>query len=271
MRTIAVVDIRPKSARILHMDEEHLQRLMEEIEGKSDLGMGDDALAICRQILESDATLPPEYFSKLIQTIGMFTDNMKEWAGPLKCAYATMDEDSQAEAQSSWCIYLCLADEEWEMIKPTINLRRFSGSDFLCVVNAATLAGDKEWCLKALRIGEEICSQPTALDTHRIALATLQSEEQNHLGAMRSLTGLNVSPIFFETYADVLTKACLGHFLAELNHLKSMVKDVASDAPDPDTELSLPGNDFGRYQELVTKIVRLTGTTQRILDKTIGE
>jgi len=50
-----------------------------------------------------------------------------------------------------------------------------------------------------------------------------------------------------------------------------MVKDVASDAPDPDTELSLPGNDFGRYQELVTKIVRLTGTTQRILDKTIGE
>jgi len=85
------------------------------------------------------------------------------------------------------------------------------------------------------------------------------------------LTGLNVSPIFFETYAAVLTKACLGHFLAELNHLKSMVKDVASDAPDPDTELSLPGNDFGRYQELVTKIETLADTTQRALDHAIKE
>jgi len=253
------------------MDEEHLQRLMEEIEGKSDLGMGDDALAICRQILESDATLPPEYFSKLIQTIGMFTDNMKEWAGPLKCAYATMDEDSQAEAQSSWCIYLCLADEEWEMIKPTINLRRFSGSDFLCVVNAATLAGDKEWCLKALRIAEEICSQPTALDTHRIALATLQSEEQNHLGAMRSLTGLNVSPIFFETYADVLTKACLGHFLAELNYLKAMVQNASSTVHDPSIELQLPGNDAERYVTLLDRLEISSNAARILLDKTISK
>jgi len=66
-------------------------------------------------------------------------------------------------------------------------------------------------------------------------------------------------------------RSALGHFLAELDHLKSMVKDVASDAPDPDTELSLPGNDFGRYQELVTKIETLADTTQRALDHAIKE
>ncbi len=239
------------------MDKNDMQHLLEEIEGRANLGMGDEALELCRKALDSPQALTAEFFAEILSTVGVFAADMREWVEPLKAAFEALDEEERDLVRTQWCSWLATAQADWEHIKSELclmNLKEISEVDFLMIVEAGCNANDTEWTRTAKQLAGNFCMRRYAGD---LALARLETHAGDHEAALRSLRGAMVDEVFLETYADILTDACLGLFTKELDRLASMVGQAASAMPDAEIEMQAPGNNAARYEELLQRIERM--------------
>lgn len=231
------------------MKSDELTKLVDELNGKVDLRMREDALSLCRQILDEAEAIDAETFSLLCNSIGMFTDDFSPWMDDLSARFEAQSKRGKAETLPVWILVMCAANVKWEQIKPYVALDKLPDEIIPRVCFCAIDANDITWCEKALKTLEKINEKSGYLFVHGIAQAALQSITRNYLAALVTLSMAKHESEFFEDYFAILTKATIGHYLQSLDHLGTHIED-ADKLPDPDTELLLPGNDRERFEDL---------------------
>ena len=233
------------------MDNEEIGKLFEELDGKVELGMGEEALALCETILREAEALDVDAIGELCRIIGMFTEDTLAWCERLAARFSALDESDRFTGACYWVPFLALSDAAWDDIKPNVSLRQLDGSGMLLTCQSAVDAGDTEWCHEALPVLEAITLHYSAQCSHRFAYASLLGFMGNHLGALEAIRGFRIENSWFETYLDLLTKSTIGHLLKSLDQLTEEIKSLGSD---PEMERLLPGNDQGRFDDLMKSI-----------------
>lgn len=233
------------------MDNEEIRKLFEELDGKVELGMGEEALAICEMILSEAGEIDINEFGELCRTIGVFSDDMHAWIERLAVRFSALEEYERLAGACYWVQFLAAAEAAWDDIKPHVNLRQLDGNSSLLACLSAVEARDTEWCREALPVLGSITLHHSALSSQRLAYAALLGLMDNHLGALDALQGFKIEEEWFETYLDILTKSTTGHFLKSLDRLTENIKSLRDD---PDTERLLPGNGQGRFDDLMKLI-----------------
>jgi hypothetical protein len=233
------------------MNNEEIGKLFEELDGKVELGMDEEALALCETILNEAEDLDVNVFGELCSTIGMFSDDMSAWRERLAARFSVLDECERLAGACFWVPFLAAADAAWDEIKPYVSLRQLDGDSMLLVCLSAVSAGDADWCRKTLPVLGAITRHHSAECSHRLAYAALQGFMEDHLGALEAMQGFKIEDKWFETYLELLTKSTTGHFRKSLEHLTEEIKALGGD---PKMEILLPGNDRARLDDLMKSI-----------------
>lgn len=233
------------------MDTEEIAKLIEELDGKVELGMGMEALAICETILNEAGEIEVNEFGDLCRAIGMFSDDVAAWRERLTVRFSAFDECDQLLAAFYWVPFLAAADAAWDDIKPHVSLRQLDGDSILLACRCAASAGDAEWCHEAMPVLGSITRHPTAESSHHLAYATLLGFMDNHLGTLEAIQGVKIQEKWLETYLELLTKSTTAHFLKSLKRLGERINVLGGD---PEIERQLPGNDQGRFDDLMKSI-----------------
>lgn len=235
------------------MDNEEIRKLFEELEGKVELGMGEEALAICATILSEAGEIDVNEFGDLCRAIGMFSDDMPAWRERLAVRFSALGEWGGGLGAFYWVPFLAAADAAWEDIKPHVNLRQLDSDSILLACRSAIEARDAEWCHEALPLIERLTLHPSAECSHALAYAALLAFMENHLGALEAMQGFKIQEKWFETYLELLTKSTTAHFLKSLKRLTEQIQVLGDD---PNIERQLPGNDQGRFDDLMESIAK---------------
>lgn len=233
------------------MDNEEIGQLFEELEGKVELGMGEEALAICEIILNEAEELDVHAFRELCSVIGTYSENMSAWRARMANRYSALDEKQRVTGACFWVPFLASVEAEWDDIKPLVSLRQLDGNSMLLACLSAVEARDTEWCRDALPVVASITLYHSAHSSQRLAHAALLGFMDDHLGALAAMQGFKIEEEWFETYLDLLTKSTTGHFLKSLEHLTEEIKSLGND---PEMDLCLPGNGQGRFEDLMKSI-----------------
>jgi len=233
------------------MDNEEIEALFEELDAKVELGMGEEALAICGTILSEAEEIDFNGFGVLCRAIGMFSDDMPTWRERLASRFSAFDECDRLFGAFHWVPFLAAADAAWDDIKPHVSLRQLDGDSILLACRSAVSAGDAEWCREALPVLGAITRHPTAESSHHLAYAVLLGFMENHLGALEAMQGVKIAEKWFEAYLELLTKSTTAHFLKSLKRLADDIKVLGGDA---EMERLVPGNDQRRSDDLMKSI-----------------
>ena len=243
------------------MDNEEIRKLFEELDGKVELGMGEEALAICENILSEAEEIDLNEFGDLCRAIGMFSDDMPAWRERLAARFLALHESDRLFAAFYWVPFLSAADAKWDDIKPNVSLRQLDGDSILLACRSAAEAGDAEWCREALPVLGSLTLHASAECSHHLAYASLLAFMENHVGALEAMQGFKIQEKWFETYLELLTKSTTGHFLKSLKRLTESIKILGED---PDTERQLPGNDNSRFDDLMKMISKAEAAVKEL-------
>lgn len=247
------------------MNQEEIERAVEELDGVVELGMGEEALALCGRILDEAETLDGDGFASIGVAIGMFADDMTEWSHKMAPRFEGLNESERISVSPTWIFFLVAANAEWEEIKRHISIRQLPGRLLLKVSLYGIEAGDLEWCKDVLAIIDRPCCACGADCGERLARVALLCATGNHLAALESLRGFRLESIYFEDYYSLFVRAASGHFLGFLSQFKDFVVEVAG-APEPETEICLPGNKGMRFSDLEEKISQADQAVKKLRD-----
>jgi|GEM_PF-1358799 len=245
------------------MDNEEIEKLFEELDGKVELGMGEEALAICETILSEAEEIGINEFGDLCTVIGMFSDDMPAWRERLDVRFSALGEWGEDLGACYWVTFLAASNAAWDDIKPHVSLRQLDGDSILLACRSAVEAGDAEWCREALPVLGSIILHFSAESSHRLAYAALLAFMDNHLGALEAMQGFKIQEKWLETYLEILTKSTTAHFLKSLKRLTERIKVLGGD---PDTERQLPGNDKSRFDDLMKSISKAKAAVMHLTE-----
>lgn len=233
------------------MENEEVENLFEELEGKVELGMREEALAICETILCEAGKLNVYDFGELCRIIGMFSDDMLVWRERLTDRFSALNECERLEGACYWVSFLAAADAEWQDIKPHVSLRKLDEDSILLACLSAVSAGDDDWCRESLPVLGSITQHHSAECAHRLSFAVLLEFMGNPIGALEAMQGFKIDAKWFETYLQLLAKSTAGHFLKSLERLTEEIKVLGNDS---EMERLVPGNDRERFDDLMKSI-----------------
>ncbi len=246
------------------MTNEHLEKLLEELDGKIDLGMDEDALALCEHLLSEAENLNAAAFHAIGRAIGMFADDTADWLERLSIRHNALNEEDQLAVSGFWTMFFFTAGVPWSEIKPHVSLRQLPGDCLLKLCLCAIEAKDESWCREASSVLENICAHHSAGSGHRLAQAALLCESRDHLAALAALRGFKVESCLFEDYFGLLTNATMTQYLESLKTFEGRIAEV-EDRPNAETELSLPGNELSRFAELRQSIAAARGVAEGMI------
>jgi len=238
---------------------DNLERMLEELEAKCELGMGEDALALCEKIITDTEAPNAQAFESLITAVGMFAEKCADWKPALEQWFDAFPEDERFALYATWISFLVSADVDWETIKPHVRIRQLPEEILYFVCDAASDAADKEWCSEALRLlGQNFC--PQAGCAERLSRAILLTTTGNHLAALDALRGFHVELHHYQTFVRILTKAAGAHCLSSLDSLSHDIKARESSA---EVEMKLPA--IGR--ELKEDSLQMIAKARKAVDE----
>lgn len=215
----------------------NMELLLEELDAKRDLGMGEDALVLCEKILSESEETNAQAFESVITAVGMFADKCATWQPALEQWFNGFSERERIAVTPAWISFLVSAEADWDTIKPHVRIRQLPEEVLYIVCDAASDAADKGWCAEALHVLGHSC-RPEGGCAERLSRACLLTATGDYLGALEALRGFHVELHHYQNYVPILTKATAAHCLRSLD---SLSQELPAGESDVEFEMELLG------------------------------